>query len=602
MPSPDAPLCEWALHYASKGIPIFPVAAKTKIPLKGSRGVDDATTDTGKIKAWWAANPHANIGAACGHAFDVVDLDGMEGQQTFKEREKENKSSIIASSKTPGGGYHVFYEVAVCPMTNGVKKLPGIDLRTKGGYVLLPPSYIIDEEKGYEGGYKWRNGQELNGTPLPNLPKWIVDAFKRSANAASAVVAEVFPEGERSDKLFRFGCLMRRKGSNEFEILATLRAMNESRCRPVMDDDEIKAIAKSCCRYDPALEAESPKPSLPIVPGKGLKLTQFVKETFRNVEPTYIVEPYLQRGKCVLLDADGGTGKSCLCAAWSAVLTSGMIPITAEPCQPINVLYLHRGEDTNEEITTIFAANGGNFDRWYLFSDKSLQFDPEGLSALEETIVAQNIQLVVVDALFYFLSSLMENTYNALPAMAVMEQLNGIAERTDCTFLDIRHTKKGNPDTKASDLGMGSVQFRNSHRGQLLLRFHPDEPGVIVCTDEKGSLLNPKGKPFCYRREGLEIVYLPEMENPFQAKKAESKSKDCKGWLWSMLGHGAYERTTIIQRGIDAGYSKSTIYDAAGELNISKKHQPSDGQKGQPPVWWARQGFDWSSVFDDPYA
>jgi hypothetical protein len=192
----------------------------------------------------------------------------------------------------------------------------------------------------------------------------------------------------------------------------------------------------------------------------------------------------------------------------------------------------------------------------------------------------------------------MENTYNALPAMAVMEKLNGIAERTRCVFWNIRHTKKGSPDTKASDLGMGSVQFRNSHRGQLMLRFHPDEPGVIVCTDEKGSLLVRKGKPFCYRREDLEIMYLPDMGNPFAAKKVDTKVSECKKWLWETLGYGAHLRKAIIERGAEFGFSQSLIYEAAKELDISKRNQAPNGP-GQPAIWWAKGGCDWSIFFDD---
>jgi hypothetical protein len=337
----------------------------------------------------------------------------------------------------------------------------------------------------------------------------------------------------------------------------------------------------------------------PVV-AKGLTLTKFTKEQFAYVQPSYLVEPYLPTGKCVLLDADGGTGKSCLCAAWAASLTSGRHPLTGYDREPINVLYLHRGEDTDAEITTVFAANGGDFDRWFLFSDQTLQFDSQGLADLELTIAENNIQLIVVDALFYFLSTLMQDTYNALPAMAVMERLNGIAERTSSTFWNIRHTKKGNPDTKASDLGMGSVQFRNSHRGQLMLRFHPDEEGVIVCTDEKGSLLVRKGKPFCYRREELEIMYLPNIPNPFGQKKQKSKTADCEEWLRAQLDFGPWLATALIERAKEFEFKESLTYEAASALGVAKGYQPAVGHRG--PAWWAKPGYNWSRhEWGDPF-
>lgn len=274
MPSENAPLSEWALYYANRGIPIFPCAAKTKIPLKGSRGVDDATTDKGQINLWWAANPHANIGAACGHLFDVLDLDGTTGQETFKAREVQNRNKIVASTRTPSGGYHIFYEPCLTPLTNGVKKLPGVDLRTKGGYVLLPPSRVIDDEKGIDGQYTWREGQELNGVALPIMPRWVQDAFKRqTGEGPSMVVPEIFPDGERNDRLFRFGCSMRAKGSNEYEIRATLGAMNEMRCSPPLEAKEVQEIASKCCRYQEGpirdySKMPRPKPYQPIPYGE----------------------------------------------------------------------------------------------------------------------------------------------------------------------------------------------------------------------------------------------------------------------------------------------------------------------------------------------
>lgn len=340
-----------------------------------------------------------------------------------------------------------------------------------------------------------------------------------------------------------------------------------------------------------------------IPQGKGLALRQFKAHDFENAVPTYLVKPYLQKGKCILLDADGGTGKSCLAAAWAAALTSGREPITDEPRDPVNVLYLHRGEDTDEEITTVFSGNDGEFARWFLFSDQSLQFNAQGLADLEQTIIENSIELVVVDALFYFLSTLMADTYNALPAMAVMERLNGIAERTGCTFWNIRHTKKGNPDTKASDLGMGSVQFRNSHRGQLMLRFHPDEQGIVVCTDEKGSLLNPKGRPFCFRREEVRVIYELDMQSPFQSKKQKSKTEDCEAWLRAQLEGGAWQSTAIVERGEDFGFKKSLIYESATALGVSRQGEPSIGKEGRSPVWWARPGYDWRDhEWPDPFA
>jgi hypothetical protein len=61
-------LSDWAVVYVRAGWPVFPLAARSKVPLipkdKGGNGFHDATTDEAQIVAWWSQYPEANIGIA----------------------------------------------------------------------------------------------------------------------------------------------------------------------------------------------------------------------------------------------------------------------------------------------------------------------------------------------------------------------------------------------------------------------------------------------------------------------------------------------------------------------------------------------------------
>jgi hypothetical protein len=59
------------------------------------------------------------------------------------------------------------------------------------------------------------------------------------------------PEGQRNAHLTRIAGAMRRHSLNHETILAALRQVNASQCRPPLDDADIQRIARSVSSYDP---------------------------------------------------------------------------------------------------------------------------------------------------------------------------------------------------------------------------------------------------------------------------------------------------------------------------------------------------------------
>lgn len=136
---PDA-LMSAALWYASQGIAVFPCVPGGKKPLvRGGNGLHDATTDTGQIRAWWTATPAANIGLPTGHLFDVIDVDGPVGIQSYIDMVEEGiVPPSIGRAYTAGDGRHVF--IRPTGDGNAAAVRPGIDYRGVGGYIIAPPS------------------------------------------------------------------------------------------------------------------------------------------------------------------------------------------------------------------------------------------------------------------------------------------------------------------------------------------------------------------------------------------------------------------------------------------------------------------------------
>lgn len=144
-----------ALHYASLGWHVFPLAAGLKVPCT-AHGVKDATTDDTQIREWWTRWPNANIAVACGAASGiyVVDVDvtatgDVNGLESLKEFPPLPPT---IRQDTPRGGFHAFYRTADAPANRNSFR-PGIDIRGNGYYVVLAPSIHPNG-----GQYAWTPG------------------------------------------------------------------------------------------------------------------------------------------------------------------------------------------------------------------------------------------------------------------------------------------------------------------------------------------------------------------------------------------------------------------------------------------------------------
>lgn len=117
-----------------------------------SNGFLGATTDLNQIEEWWGRWPHANIGLPTGHreqggiGYDVLDIDGPEGWETWQQWKLNNPDTLPAvryiaftpgNRRRPAGRHHL---IDACGTSNTTRALPGIDLRGDGGYILAPPS------------------------------------------------------------------------------------------------------------------------------------------------------------------------------------------------------------------------------------------------------------------------------------------------------------------------------------------------------------------------------------------------------------------------------------------------------------------------------
>lgn len=157
--------------FISWGLPIFPVNEIKKPMVKEWEKYKATLPLQAEIDEWFK-RPIKAIGMACGKlsGIMVVDCD-------IKNPNKKIDLAILSKLrseecpkvKTPSGGEHFYFAFdPQLPFTSNAGILPGLDIKSQGGYVLLPPSTVAT------GSYQWFDPL-YEGYQLNPFPQWLLD-------------------------------------------------------------------------------------------------------------------------------------------------------------------------------------------------------------------------------------------------------------------------------------------------------------------------------------------------------------------------------------------------------------------------------------------
>lgn len=275
-PPTDAERLEAALVYAARGrriVPVYGVREEggcwCRKPDCRSIGKHPritnwqvlATTSASQIRAWFEEWPKSNVGWAMGgpEGFLTLDFDGETGERVYQELKRSGLLPPTLEQQTGSGWRQVIFRGAP-NLKNEVGLVPGLDIRSQGGQVLIPPSI------SGKGPYFWRS-QLTDPVPIPRpLLEWIQGKFldieekklveessrrsqyREGTSATDASLPLAIPEGQRNNTLFRWASGLRSSDRSLEEILSRLQAVNSERCDPPLDDSELAQIAASAYR------------------------------------------------------------------------------------------------------------------------------------------------------------------------------------------------------------------------------------------------------------------------------------------------------------------------------------------------------------------
>jgi hypothetical protein len=243
-----------ATKLRQSGWNVMPLKHNSKSPSlpEWKQLIDRKMTNNEFTQAFSPTYNHGNLALITGKTSNitVIDIDAKRSdKQPIIDPEKLlDRLPKTLTSKTGGGGYHLFYQYA--PIINSTRHIhPQVDIKSHGGYVVLPPSIHNVTKKPYE----WHNN-----LPIAPFPQKIlsIDQAKRENPTLiqrdwSRIISGV-AMGSRNNDLARLtGKLLHTFGWNSEDLKRDAKIIYElihawnSRCEPPLPEDEVNRTFNS---------------------------------------------------------------------------------------------------------------------------------------------------------------------------------------------------------------------------------------------------------------------------------------------------------------------------------------------------------------------
>jgi hypothetical protein len=189
-----------ALDYAARGLTVFKLPPRDKVPYAGSHGFKDASLNPATIRSWFGGSFQYNIGIATGlvSGVFVLDIDGANGAFSIAELESIHGQLPATLTSITANGCHLWFRITESIPKSESRIGPRLDGRGCGGYAVAPPSVHPD---GWV--YRWSNDR-----PIAPIPSWLAELARKAPPP---------PRPERTAKAnlrsyFRFNYQLRTQG------------------------------------------------------------------------------------------------------------------------------------------------------------------------------------------------------------------------------------------------------------------------------------------------------------------------------------------------------------------------------------------------------
>lgn len=234
----EARLC-WQRGWSP--IPLLPRSKIPNLP-KGHTLLDRKAT-VEELRSWrWS---EGNLGVVTGaiSGVTVLDVDGEEGYDTLTDYDS---STFLTPQVETGKGIH-YYFAYNSEVDTSVKRLPGLDIRNDGGYVVGPSSI---HESGAR--YSWVSEMSPEDIPLANVPRWLLKAQSRGSQS----ITEPIGDGRRNWTLLSLAGTLFRRGLPYGVVETAVKEVNDIHCEPPIGGEELERVCYNAFKYENEKQSE----------------------------------------------------------------------------------------------------------------------------------------------------------------------------------------------------------------------------------------------------------------------------------------------------------------------------------------------------------
>jgi len=245
-------LLKAALWYLEKGMNIIPIKQDKTPHIEWAKYQTERVTEE-QVREWWSRWPTANIGCVTGPISDMMSIDCDSQTGIDKVNEYLPDTFLTPMSKTPSGGQHIHCKFRA-GLVNRARVLTDTDIRTFGGYIILPPS------KNGKGSYSWLPGLKISEIPLAPMPDVLFNILSNTnilTSTRGGITSDTitnhnihnihnisFAEGSRDETLFHISNCLIKGGMDKDNALKCLQIIG-SNCNPPFPENEISIKIES---------------------------------------------------------------------------------------------------------------------------------------------------------------------------------------------------------------------------------------------------------------------------------------------------------------------------------------------------------------------